>query len=72
MACNCIGEINGNFLATTNTRIVPTLVVGRGYSCVSIVTEEVDPARHGEKAVTPLPTYCPFCGERYAEDDDGS
>lgn len=67
MACDCIPEMNG-LLAEHNTEIRPTIVFGTkerpGFTCVTIVTEKIAP--RGKRAVVPLPTYCPFCGEAYA------
>ena len=67
MSCNCLEDFDTK-LKERNTRLGVTLCIPRdsGPATVrpTIVTEKVEPRKKG-RAVTVLPTFCPFCGERY-------
>jgi len=65
--CNCIANFNERLLEH-NTRIVETLGIPRDGSASfirpTIRAEKIDTRTRGGPAII-IPTYCPFCGERY-------
>lgn len=69
MACTCIETVNQK-LASRNTRLVSTIVFTKpGGEYPLIRTEQVESGRGKAKACSMLPTFCPFCGVRYREED---
>ena len=75
MSCDCIERMNTALKdAGENSLLVARHIVSLNpdanyrYSTVHIEVEKRDPrVRQRPKAV--IPTFCPFCGGRYVEDD---
>ena len=67
MACDCISVMDAK-LAEHNTRIAVTFGFPRdgspAFTRPTIETEKVESRKRGGRALA-LPTFCPFCGERY-------
>jgi hypothetical protein len=65
--CGCIEQMN-DLMGDKNTRIVVTLGIPRDGSPMfvrpMIATEKVESRKRGSAALA-IPTFCPFCGERY-------
>lgn len=71
MACNCITEVDEK-LKDYNTKISPTIIFkSPSYVTVTLVTEQIEKGRGKKKAVTMLPSHCPFCGVKYEEEPVG-
>lgn len=66
MTCNCIAEMDAK-LRDHNTRLCVTFGFPRdgspAYTRPTIQTEKIE--TRNRKSVIALPTFCPFCGERY-------
>lgn len=68
MTCSCIEDIDKK-LAERNTRLAQTIIFSKpAYATVTLVTEIIERKR-GARPVVMLPTFCPFCGERYVPAD---
>jgi hypothetical protein len=65
--CNCIADFNAR-LAEHNTRIVQGLmrIDGEWFERPTIAGEQIETGRGKKKAVTIVPTFCPFCGVSYS------
>jgi hypothetical protein len=64
--CKCIEEIDKKLLeAGKNTRIGTTWNFMTGVEYAAIRTEKVDPKNRLKPSLA-IPTFCPWCGERYA------
>lgn len=67
MSCNCIDTMDA-LLGEHNTRLVVTFGFPRdgrpAYTWPKIQTEKVE-TRKRVGPVLMIPTFCPFCGERY-------
>jgi hypothetical protein len=64
--CNCIELIDRKLLdAGHNTRISTTLNFMTGVEYAAIKTEKVDD-KIRKKPIAAIPTFCPWCAERYA------
>lgn len=67
MSCNCIEEMDAK-LVEHNTRLVVTFGFPRdgrpAYVRPKLGTEKIETRKRGA-AVLVIPTFCPFCGERY-------
>ena len=63
--CDCI-ELTNKALAEkgTNTEIVSTLPLFGDIARVLISVAKIDEKKRG-KPINLLPSYCPFCGEKY-------
>jgi hypothetical protein len=65
--CNCVAEFNAK-LREHNTRIVETIGIPRDGSPMftrpTIRTEKVESRKRVGPAIA-VPTFCPFCGNRY-------
>lgn len=65
--CNCIEEIDKKLAeAGHNTKLETTWNFVTGLEYVKIGTEKADP-KNRKKPILAAPTFCPFCGERYAK-----
>lgn len=60
--CDCINLVNEK-LKDRNLKLSSTFSFS-GLERVALVTTTLDPQRKKGPALM-LPTYCPFCGERY-------
>lgn len=64
--CNCMEEIDKKLLeAGHNTRLGWTMNAETGVAYVGIRTEKVDP-KNRKQPIAAIPTFCPWCAERYA------
>ena len=62
--CECIVETD-KMLAEHNTQLVTTLFgLPRR---VAIATEQIESGRGKKRKAVMIASFCPFCGERYAE-----
>ena len=70
MACECIDVMN-KAAAEHNTKLCETFMFSRDDKpvllVVTLVTEKVD--KKNRRKVSLLPTFCPFCGTRYREEE---
>jgi small ligand-binding sensory domain FIST len=74
MACNCIDTINGVLAKNGTTRIAPPLIgeteggeFKMSASQCAIVTGTSGTRKRGERKVTVVAQFCPFCGQAYKE-----
>jgi hypothetical protein len=70
--CDCVATVNAK-LSERNTRLhEPILIFGgkRLDGQLFVETEQVERGRGKAKAVSMLTSYCPFCGEKHAEEKD--
>ena len=67
MACDCI-ETFGAKLREHNTRLCVTIGFPRdgspAFVLPTVKTEKIEPRKRVGPVIA-LPTFCPFCGERY-------
>lgn len=65
--CGCIADFNQR-LKAHNTRIVSALCnpEGEWVERPVVASERIETGRGKMKAATIVPTFCPFCGTRYA------
>lgn len=65
--CNCVADFNKK-LAEHNTRIIETIGIPRDGSRMftrpMIRTEKIETRKRIGPMIA-VPTYCPFCGDRY-------
>lgn len=67
--CDCIETVNKE-LSDRNTRLEQALMFGASTNPgLMLRTEQLEKGRGKNKAVTIFPSYCPFCGEKYADRD---
>jgi len=67
--CDCITRIN-ELLAPRNGRLILTFTLTDGLSDFpTIEIEKIAP--RGKKPPRVMPTFCPFCGEKYATESEG-
>ncbi|TIT24443.1 MAG: hypothetical protein E5W70_03825 [Mesorhizobium sp.] len=70
MACECI-EILDAQLAERNSRLAVGFTFGTaerpGYVFPALSTEKID--KRNRDKVGAIPTFCPFCGVKYREDE---
>lgn len=71
--CGCLKRLN-EALKDRNTKLSVSFCLSRDLSeadtTLMIQTEKID--RHSRvKAISVIPTFCPFCGEKYPRKDDG-
>lgn len=66
MACNCIEEMDRK-LEPHNTKLGVTFGFGRDGSCYTLphINTEKMVKRTRVGPALAIPTFCPFCGERY-------
>ncbi len=67
MSCNCIDNMEP-LLAEHNTRLVVTFGFPRddrpAFVRPKLSTEKIEPRKRVGPVIA-VPTFCPFCGERY-------
>ena len=70
--CKCISDVNGH-LKERNTRLATSFCISRDLGRMDalpiIQSEKIDSKIRG-KAMTVVPTFCPFCGTKYPRADD--
>ena len=65
MTCDCIKSIDEK-LAPRNTRLALTITLTKNLDAFpTIATEQIDKGRGRPKAVSMIPSFCPFCGVKY-------
>ncbi|SMH42233.1 hypothetical protein [Mesorhizobium australicum] len=68
MKCECIKAVNEK-LAARNTRLALTITLTQQLDDFpTIATEQIDKGRGKLKAVSMIPTFCPFCGVKCREE----
>jgi len=69
--CNCADEVDAK-LSERNTRLTRAIVFSdRGNNPnLMLRTEQIETGRGKKKAVAMFISHCPFCGEKYSEQDD--
>lgn len=68
MTCNCMTDVDDK-LVSRNTRLVRTITLTQELQAFpTIATEQIDKARGKPKAVSMIPSYCPFCGVKYVRE----
>ena len=69
--CDCITQM-GAMLAPRNTRLSLGFSISTKTGAIHeypvIMSEKID-KRSRAKQVQPIPTFCPFCGEKYRKDE---
>lgn len=63
--CNCIDKVN-KLLAKKNTKLDFIFTLGKISKYPKISTIKVD-GKIKSGPVTMIPSYCPFCGKKYAQ-----
>lgn len=70
MACDCITKLDEK-LAEHNSRISTGFTFGSegrpGYAFPALETEKID--KRNRKKISVIPTYCPFCGTAYRNEE---
>ena len=64
--CDCITDVN-RLLAEHNGRLVCTYNLTSGRDYPKLEVEKAD-RKNRKKPPLMIPTFCPFCGERYKAD----
>jgi len=69
--CECITDINQK-LAPQNARLSLTITfMGPGLSeYPHIAIEKIDRSKRGKIPTCFIPTFCPFCGEKYTQETE--
>jgi hypothetical protein len=63
--CECVTRID-QLLKPHNTKLALTITFGAKCEAYpTIQTEQVEKGRGKAKAQAMLPTFCPFCGDKY-------
>jgi hypothetical protein len=68
--CDCIKRIN-EYLEPKNTQVTPTIAVSGNtfqFLGVRIETQKIDTSKRG-KPVSLIAAYCPFCGQKYEQEE---
>lgn len=63
--CNCI-EVVDEKLSGRNTRLAKALVFSQPAGERLMIATEVLEKKRGAKATVMFPSFCPFCGVKYA------
>lgn len=61
--CDCVTAMD-KLLESRNTRLV-TMFTATLQVLPVVASERIQNFRDGKKAVTVIPSYCPFCGKKY-------
>ncbi len=69
MACTCISEMNAK-LDDHNGALVTTMFGKPERTCVEVY--QVKTGRGTKKPPKALASFCPFCGQKYAEEDQAT
>ena len=62
--CDCITKVNELIVKESGVRLCHTTNLTTGQSRVAITTEAI-PGKKKAKGYHLIPSYCPFCGEKY-------
>lgn len=63
--CDCATKVNELFVREKNIRLGTTVNLVTGATKVAIRTEAI--AGKKKPKVNIIPSYCPFCGEKYPD-----
>jgi hypothetical protein len=61
--CDCIRKVNEIITKESGMRLRSTINLSSGISHVALATEPVAGVKR--RPYNLIPTYCPFCGEKY-------
>lgn len=68
--CDCIATINEK-LRPQNARLSLTLTFGGDVTAYPhIPLEKLDKSKRGKAPTAFIPSYCPFCGEKYQKESE--
>lgn len=70
--CDCMTKVNES-LATRNTRLASGFMLTKdlgGMDCLPLLAVEKVDKRVRKRPTSVIPTYCPFCGEKYPREGD--
>lgn len=69
MSCNCMQTIDTKLAESgANTKIQRTYTLGSSVSAFPTILTALVEKKRGAKAMAVIPTYCPWCGLNYKND----